>query len=166
MIPRDAYESTRTLIQAKLESTFDDRGRPLNTRVFKPDEVYRNLRNIPPDLIVYFGDLHWRSMGSVGYGRIHVQENDTGPDDCNHSQTGAFILAAGNCPLSGQVNGAHLLDVAPTLLELAGYDVPPTMQGRSLVAGGVREGNELAEHDLTDREEAIIRDRLQGLGYV
>ena len=42
----------------------------------------------PPDLIVYFGNLTWRSIGSVGDGRIHVRENDTGPDDANHAKNG------------------------------------------------------------------------------
>ena len=93
------------------------------------------MRNVAPDLIVHFGGLAWRSIGGVGYPTIHVQENDTGPDDCNHAQHGAFILASSNNPLQGEIEGAHLLDIAPTLLELGGYDVPPSMQGRSLVAG-------------------------------
>ncbi len=161
-IPRDACESVREAISAKLEMTLDDRGRAMKTRVFRPEEIYRDLRNIPPDLIVYFDDLYWRSVGSVGHGTIHVQENDTGPDDCNHAQLGAFILAASNCPLTGEVHGARLLDIAPTLLELGGYDLPPTMQGRSLVDGNGSHGLP----DLTRREEEIIRNRLQGLGYI
>ena len=64
-----------------------------------------------------------------------MQENDTGPDDFNHAQFGAFILASPNNPVRGPVEGAHLLDIAPTLLELGGYDVPPSMQGRSLISG-------------------------------
>jgi predicted AlkP superfamily phosphohydrolase/phosphomutase len=40
---------------------------------------------------VYFGDLSWRSIGSVGWDRIHFHENDTGPDDANHAPHGIFI---------------------------------------------------------------------------
>jgi predicted AlkP superfamily phosphohydrolase/phosphomutase len=152
----------REAITAGLEATRDDRGCLMNTRVFRPEETYRDLRNIPPDLIAYFGDLYWRSVGSVGHRAIHVQENDTGPDDCNHAQMGAFILAASNCQLSGEISGAQLLDVSPTLLELSGYDIPPTMQGRSLVDGN----GQIEQPDLTKREEEIIRNRLQGLGYI
>jgi predicted AlkP superfamily phosphohydrolase/phosphomutase len=162
LIPRDTCESVRQMIAARLEATQDDRGRVMNTRVFRPEETYRDLRNIPPDLIVYFGDLYWRSVGSVGHRAIHVQENDTGPDDCNHAQMGAFILAASNCPLGGEVSGARLLDVSPTLLDLAGYDLPPSMQGRSLVD----QTHRVVQPDLTQREEDIIRNRLQGLGYI
>ena len=33
----------------------------------------------------------------------------------------------------GPAHGMHLLDVAPTVLELLGIDVPPAMRGTSLV---------------------------------
>ena len=100
--------------------------------MFKPKEIYQNVRNVAPDLIVHFAGLLWRSIGSVGYGAIHVRENDTGPDSCNHAQYGMFILKAPNCQVNGQYEGARLLDIAPTLLDLAGYEIPDSMQGRSL----------------------------------
>jgi len=62
-----------------------------------------------------------------------VQENDTGPDACNHAQYGMFLLSAPNNNLRGEFEGAKLLDIAPTLLDLAGYEIPAAMQGRSLV---------------------------------
>jgi predicted AlkP superfamily phosphohydrolase/phosphomutase len=144
VIPPDDYESFRDEIKSRFEALTDDEGRPLNSPVFTPKEIYRLVRNVPPDLIVHFGGLRWRSIGSVGYGRLHVQENDTGPDACNHAQFGMFLLSAPNWPElassgaqprmavpRGEYHGAHLLDVAPTLLELGGYPVPATMQGRS-----------------------------------
>jgi len=88
---------------------------------------------VSPDLIVHFGGLLWRSIGSVGHAAIHLQENDTGPDSCNHAQYGMFILRVPNLPVTGEYEGARLLDIAPTLLDLAGYEIPESMQGRSLV---------------------------------
>jgi arylsulfatase A-like enzyme len=72
-----------------------------------------------------------------------------------------FILAAPNCPLRGEYQGARLLDIAPTLLDLAGYEIPETMQGRSLVAGMEKKSRGNGSAD-----EQIIHDRLSGLGYV
>ena len=80
--------------------------------------------------------VYWRSIGGVGYDALYVQENDTGPDDCNHAQFGAFVLSAPGLGVRGPLDGMHLLDVAPTLLDLAGLPVPPTMQGRSLARCG------------------------------
>jgi predicted AlkP superfamily phosphohydrolase/phosphomutase len=157
------YETFRDEVKAKLEATTDDRGQPLGTLVFKPEEVYRTVRNVAPDLIVHFGGLYWRSIGGVGYPTVHIQENDTGPDDCNHAQFGAFILAAPNSPLQGELQGAHLLDIAPTLLELGGYDLPSSMQGRSLITTAVRN---LEDGGLPPDQEEIVRERLRGLGYI
>jgi predicted AlkP superfamily phosphohydrolase/phosphomutase len=159
-----SYESFRDEVKAKFEATTDARGKPLLTLVFRPEEIYQKVRNVPPDLIVHFGGLYWRSIGGVGYPNVHILENDTGPDDCNHAQFGAFILAAPHNPLRGEVTGAHLLDVAPTLLDLGGYEVPPSMQGRSLVAGESPQSPD--DQGYTADEETIIRDRLSGLGYL
>jgi len=156
------YERFRDEMKARFESLVDDKGQPLNSLVFKPNEIYRNLRNVAPDLIVHFGGLSWRSIGTVGYPTLYVQENDTGPDACNHAQFGMFVLAASNCPLSGMYEGARLLDIAPTLLDLGGYDIPESMQGRSLVVGMEKKSDVMSDANA----EQIIHDRLAGLGYV
>ncbi len=161
-IEADDYERYRDEVKELFEGTTDASGELLGTLVFKPEEIYRNVRNVAPDLIVHFGALAWRSIGGVGYPQIHVLENDTGPDDCNHAQLGAFILASPNNPVRGEISGAHLLDIAPTLLELGGYDVPPTMQGRSLASAAALVGS----GGYTDDQEDIIRGRLSGLGYI
>jgi predicted AlkP superfamily phosphohydrolase/phosphomutase len=158
------YAAFRDQIMAKFEATTGPDGKLLGTLVFKPEQIYHAVKNIAPDLIVHFGALYWRSIGGVGYPTIHVLENDTGPDDCNHAQFGSFILAASNSPLQGEVTGARLLDIAPTLLDLGGYEIPSSMQGRSLVADQAKPA---ADHQgYNDDDESIIRDRLSGLGYL
>jgi predicted AlkP superfamily phosphohydrolase/phosphomutase len=162
IIPQSQYAAFQDEMKAKFEALKTDKGVPMNSLVFKPGEIYKSAKNVPPDLIVHFGGLFWRSIGSVGHGRLHVQENDTGPDACNHAQFGMFLLAAPNLPLRGEYTGARLLDVAPTLLDLAGYDIPGSMQGRSLVAGMEKKPPESPSGD----SEKIIHDRLAGLGYI
>ena len=163
--PED-YEKVRDEVKAKFEALLDDKGQPMNNRVFKPDEIYQNVRNVAPDLIVHFGDLYWRSIGGVGYPGFYIQENDTGPDDCNHAQFGSFILASSNNPLSGKVTGTHILDISPTLLELGGYDIPNTMQGKSIFSKTFDKLVSGDNNGYTPTEEQIIRERLSGLGYI
>jgi predicted AlkP superfamily phosphohydrolase/phosphomutase len=164
VVPANEYEAFQDEMRSKIEAMTDDKGNPLKSLVFKPKDLYENVRNISPDLIVHFGGLYWRSIGTVGHSAIHVQENDTGPDGCNHAQYGTFILAAPNCPLNGEYEGARLLDIAPTLLDLAGYEIPETMQGRSLVAGLEKKAGGGGPNDA--EAEKTIHDRLAGLGYV
>jgi predicted AlkP superfamily phosphohydrolase/phosphomutase len=153
----------REELKSSLEATESPDGKPLGTRVFRPEEIYRELRNVPPDLIVHFGGLAWRSIGGVGYGVIHLRENDTGPDDCNHDTFGAFVLAGPGVHRRGAVEGARLLDVAPTLLELGGYDIPGEMQGHSLVTGSTAAPE---QPGVSEEAGAEIRRRLSGLGYL
>ena len=132
IIAPEDYEPFRDEVAASLEAIPDDLDRPMGTQVFKPERIYRSVRRVAPDLIAHFGGLAWRSIGSVGRPGLHLQENDTGPDGCNHAQHGAFILNAPGLSRRGEFQGAHLLDMAPTLLRLGGYDLPGSMQGTPL----------------------------------
>ena len=164
-VERADYERVRDDLKARLEATLGPDGGPMGTLVFKPEEVYREVRGVAPDLVVHLGGLAWRSVGGVGYPGLHVQEDETGPDDCNHSQHGAFVLAAPGVGPIGEVEGAHLLDIAPTLLELGGFDVPPSMQGKSLLAG---HASAIAARSVatTIDDDELVRSRLGGLGYL
>ena len=159
-VARADYDRVRDDLKARLEATTGPDGSPLGTLVFEPEAVYREVRGVAPDLIVHLGGLAWRAVGGVGYPGLHVQEDETGPDDCNHAQHGAFVLAAPGLAPIGEVEGAHLLDIAPTLLGLGGFDVPPSMQGRSLVAG------QAVGVPTDDDDDELVRSRLGGLGYL
>ena len=129
--PED-YERVRNEIKAKLEALGDEQGRPIGTVAHKPEELYEERNGIVPDLMVYFGDLFWRSVGQVGTGVVHVFENDTGPDDANHAHDGLYVLVAPGVE-PGRTEERGIADVAPTLLELLGEPVPAEMEGTSLL---------------------------------
>lgn len=130
-IPVADFERVRDEIASKLEALPDHTGKPMGTRVFRPDALYCDPTNVPPDLLIYFGDLDWRSVGSVGAGEIYTFENDTGPDDANHAQYGIFILYDPRTPRGGQrAADISIYDIAPTLLHLLGQPVPPDMIGQ------------------------------------
>jgi len=131
-VPAGDYEQVRDELKAKLEALGDEQGRPIGTIAHRPEELYGERNGVPPDLLVYFGDLHWRSIGLVGTEGVHVPENDTGPDDAGHAPEGLYIVA-GDGIGSGAAEERDLRDIAPTLLTLLGEPVPAEMEGRSLV---------------------------------
>ncbi len=155
-IPAPEYERFRNQIKASLESLRDGNG--LRIQVFRPDEIYRQTRNYAPDLLVQLGEGRWSSVGSVGHPALDVPDMLAG---CHPCGPGVFVLSSPNCPLAGEYEGAHVLDLAPTLLDLAGYEIPSSMQGRSLVAGMEKKGGSSGSES-----DQIIMDRLAGLGYV
>ena len=133
VIPADQYEAFRDELKAGLEALTDEDGRNINTRCFKPEEIYREVNNIPPDLVVYLGDLDWRSAGSVGVGSIYLYENDTGPDDANHAEDGIFIWRPPAGLQAKRQDTYSIYDIAPTILRFLGLEVPPEMIGQSLI---------------------------------
>jgi len=126
------YGHFRNELIRKLEDLRDENGRNINTKVFKPEDIYTECNGIPPDLIVYYGDLFWRSIGSVGNRTIWASENDTGPDDANHSQYGIFIMRNGKSQYGVRREGVTLYDIAPTILNYMGVKVPEDMEGKAL----------------------------------
>ena len=169
IVPPERCDALCDELSEKIAAIPDDRGHPLPTRVFKPKEIYRAITNIPPDLIVYFGDLLWRSVGTVGHRAIHTFENDTGPDDANHSQHGVFILNDGTH--TGERSHLDIRDVAPTILGLMGMPIPTDMQGQAIVstsstpASAARPSHTGGEVYTADEQKAI-EDRLRALGYL
>jgi predicted AlkP superfamily phosphohydrolase/phosphomutase len=125
-------ESVRSELRARLEALGGAGGEPIGTVANRAEDLYPVANGIPPDLLVYFGDLHWRSLGQIVTGSVHAFENDTGPDDANHAFEGLYVLAAPGVR-SGPGGERRIVDVAPTILELLGEPVPAEMQGRSLL---------------------------------
>jgi predicted AlkP superfamily phosphohydrolase/phosphomutase len=125
------YDRLRWELIEKIEAIPDEQGRPIGTKVFRPEELYQTRNGVAPDLLVYFGNLAWRSAGTVGRNSIHTFENDTGPDDANHGQHGIFIAKpAGGKGETVQLQGLEIQDVAPTILKILDLPIPDDMEGK------------------------------------
>jgi len=125
------YEKVRDELVERIAGITDPDGNIIGSVAYKPEDIYKEVNNIAPDLIVYFGDLNWRSVGSLGLNSIYTFENDTGPDDANHAQEGMYISYEPRSQGMGQGPRRHLMDVAPSILDLMNMPVPEDMQGAS-----------------------------------
>ncbi len=124
------YDKFRDELAEMLEAMTDEKGNNIGTRALKPEEVYREVNNVPPDLVVYLGNLDWRSAGSVGTGTVYLYENDTGPDDANHAEDGIFIWKSPDIGHRAEPQQYSIFDIAPTILKYFGIDPPPEMIGK------------------------------------
>lgn len=121
------YEKVRAELIAKIATIEDPGGRNLGSTAHRPEELYRAVTGVPPDLLVYFGGLAWRSVGSVGFDGIYTFDNDTGPDEANHDWHGIFILnragreAKGLAP--GRQAGLRIAGVGSTVMSLFGLEL-------------------------------------------
>ncbi|HEY0753342.1 MAG TPA: alkaline phosphatase family protein [Ktedonobacteraceae bacterium] len=134
-ISPSTYEAERQELAARLRAMPGPNGQPLGNRVFLPQQVYRSVRGVAPDLIVYLGDLAWRAVGKVG-GELYTQENDTGPDDANHAQYGLMIFHDPQQPANGrQLTDAQIYDILPSLLSRYSITPPAGLRGKVLNLG-------------------------------
>jgi predicted AlkP superfamily phosphohydrolase/phosphomutase len=130
--PGDVERLLRELTAAIAEIE-DPAGGRLGAEARRPADLYREVRGVAPELMVYFGDLRWRAAGSVGHPVLHSADNDSGPDDCNHDWNGVFVLRDGENDLGGRhLEGLRLIDLATSMLAASGLEPAANMQGRPI----------------------------------
>ena len=132
VIEPEDFEREKLELTKKIMEIRDPNGRKMDTKVYRPEELYPVSIGDRPDLMVYFDDLYWRSAGTLGHDALYLSENDTGPDDAVHAQHGIFILHDPKIGSVGQIPDVNILDVAPTLLERLGLPIPATMEGKPI----------------------------------
>src|SRR5262249_43693471 len=132
-IAPEEYEAVRDDLARRIAAIPDDAGNPIPTAVYKPEELYGEPKGVAPDLIVVFGDLYWRSVGTIGGAEgIKTLENDPGRDDATHAQDGLSVVAGSGIEPNGRKD-APLLDIAPPVLDILGIEAPGGLRGASLV---------------------------------
>jgi len=124
----DEYNDILSRLAKEVSSIRGPNKEVWNNIVYRPRDLYRELRGNPPDLMIYFDDLNWRSAGTIGYDTPYLEENDTGPDDAVHDYNGIFIWYSKrfNSPIN--IGEVSIYDIAPTILGY--YDLtPPDVRG-------------------------------------
>jgi len=132
-VPQEKYEEFRNELKAKIEAIVDHQGQRMGNVAHRPQDLYKVVNGVPPDLVVIFGELRWRSVGTVGNDSWYVFSNDTGPDDANHAQEGMYLISHPSLPARGRLDTPTLYDVAPTILDMMGLPIPEDMRGSSIL---------------------------------
>jgi len=130
VIPVDEAEAFRADLAQQIRDIPDEKGHLIGTVVHRPEDLYRQVNNVAPDLLVYFGDLAWRSVGSLGHHSVHTRANDTGPDDANHDHHGVFLARDPALAGRGELRGISLYDILPTLLDRLSIQIPDDLVGK------------------------------------
>ncbi|MBV8098683.1 MAG: alkaline phosphatase family protein [Verrucomicrobia bacterium] len=188
------YEPLVALLTEKLKELKDPRtGEAIIPAIYRRDEVYQGPHaGDSPDLL-----LDWWSKGRFASSPsfpedgdkppvfirerqpIDMKEHEWGGD---HRRDGILIAKGGPIRKDVQINGARLIDMAPTLLYLAGQKIPSDMDGRVLL--DLFEPDFVAQNPVTydqvdaqdqgggtgptysAEDAALVEERLKALGYI
>ena len=131
-IPSFRYEAWRDKLIKELMVIKGPGGEEWATRAYRPEDLYEVCNGDYPDLMVYFDDLSWRAAGTLGHGSMYLGENDTGPDDAMHDWDGIFIAYDPANRQEKRLDTVSLLDFAPTVLDVLGFEIPTDMTGKSI----------------------------------
>ena len=139
--PGEQYESWLAAISEGLLSFVDaDSGAPVVSSVLRTDQLGLLGKRLSylPDLIVIWGDTpaaRHREINSPLYGSFPWPAPGSNPDfrSGNHLPEG-FLLAVGEAFNPGSsLPEIRLEDIAPTIIELLGANIPPALAGTSLL---------------------------------
>jgi predicted AlkP superfamily phosphohydrolase/phosphomutase len=98
LIPQEDYEKVRSEMAEKLESLVDHEGNSLNTICYKPEDIYREVRNVaaveedslPSQLRITHRNLNDNTIAGVAHTQVaafsvqYHPEASSGPHDSNY----------------------------------------------------------------------------------
>jgi predicted AlkP superfamily phosphohydrolase/phosphomutase len=180
--PGEAYETLREQLMAELSALRDPAtGQPVVTAVHRREDIYEgSFLDFLPDLVFDLGDGPYLASDAL----VASQVLEALPGDYlqgRHRANGVFAAVGPGIREGQRIEGARIIDVAPTVLYSLGLPIPEDMDGRPMLeifheeytAGHPVEyaAPELPEEPIPeptyDEEDAAeMERRLRGLGYV
>lgn len=180
--PGAEYETVRDRIILELPKVVDPAtGRRLVQRVLRREECYSGRAiELAPDLIVFLDPDYAGGAGLRGPLITPVERMILEEWSGLHRMDGILIIRGDPLKRGARIDGAEIVDLAPTLLYLLGLAIPEDMDGKVLEAaiappflsdhpprlGGRSEDRAAPPSELDEEEEAQIRENLKGLGYL
>jgi predicted AlkP superfamily phosphohydrolase/phosphomutase len=193
--PGEEYERLRDrIIAAALALRDPETGEAVIRAAYRREEIYHGSRlALAPDIILHTDRAKYVSFGHADFGSNRLIELSIG--QTGHHQMDGIVLLHGPGVAPGTVlQGANIMDVAPTVLYALDLPIPAHIDGKPLTAaftpdylaahtvqhsaphpaplspslgrGAGGEGSADGHEDYTAEEHGQVMDRLRDLGYV
>jgi len=179
--PGREYEDLRDEIAARALQISDPRtGHPVVEKIYRKEDIYWGPQlEKAPDLVLQSRNWEYMAFGHADFGASRVVEPIVGMTG-HHRPEGIAVLAGPGIKPGAQLEGASIVDLAPTILYTMGVPVPSDMDGRVLREAfdseylsafqvqysDVATDRATGEQEYSDEDEEEIKERLRGLGYV
>ena len=179
IVSPDELETTKDDLVRRFQELRGPDGRPVVDRVYRSEEVFDgDALDGAPDVLPVLKDHRFEIDDEI----FHTEPFT----DLSHMPRGAhhpdgIVIVAGRGARAGATVDARVLDVTPTLLYLAGAQIPEGLDGRVITSAfeddflagdpvrttaamGSQERDQ--ESPYSAEEEALIEESLRGLGYL
>ncbi len=192
--PESEYENLRNWLIEALRTLIDpDTGKPAVDRVYKGEEVYHgNCMDTAPDLLVTWRNHQYTSWPGYSDRNRALFEPSLYHSDYtdwsqlqkggNHRPNGILFMKGNNIKSGFKIEGAKIVDLAPTILYLTGTSVPTDMDGKVLkeaISPSYLEQNppqymnppsngetKPLRRAYSEEEASQVEERLRSLGYI
>jgi len=154
------YEPLREEIIQKLrEMKFDNKA--VMREVYKREEVFSGKYTEKiPDIVFSAGrDFYTSSFPSIRIIEEQKEPKDGITGEHNSIRDGIFIAFGKDIKNGFEIEGARILDVAPTVLHIFGAPIPEDMDGRVLTEI-FRDGSEPAEWEIKYQKVSKEKERI------
>lgn len=179
--PGAEYDSLREAIARRLGQLADPRtGEPVVDRVWRREELYHGPHAAhAPDLVFVAGD--YSVLGRELLGTRAPLESSEHWANGFHRMNGVFLAWGPHVRRGIRLQGATMLDVAPTVLYALDLAVPDNMEGRILSEAldaslldarplrrepALPDPDAVSDETYSDGEQTEIAGRLAALGYI
>ncbi|MFC4438919.1 MULTISPECIES: alkaline phosphatase family protein [Natrialbaceae] len=163
VVPADEYESVRDDIIELLSDATTPDGAPVFEEVVRRERhIHGPYADEAVDALAIPNDFR-HSLSAV------VGERFGDPEPYNHKRDGVVAIDGPNVDVDADIGGAHLFDVAPTVLATLGIAPAEAMDGDALPAIDAPEPRSYppyAPRDQTATEDEDVVRRLSDLGYL
>jgi len=186
--PGAEFEEIRSRCIEEIERLKDpESGERIVEKVYRKEELYTGeMTEEAPDLIICWKDYSFYTSNTPGResGDCFGAYQNIDASDYLHIGThrldGVFMALGPVIKKSKSLEGARIIDIAPTILYALGEEVPEDMDGRVLtdifegsfvkdrpVSVGKASGFSAGEvTEYSDEDSKDIEERLKGLGYL
>jgi predicted AlkP superfamily phosphohydrolase/phosphomutase len=190
IVEQREYEPLLKLISDRLKELKDPRtNEPVIKRILRRGEIFHGpYANEAADLILdWWETSHFSTSPSFPEDTlkpaVEIRERKPSTESewgGTHRRDGILIAHGEAFKKDAEIQGAQLIDMAPTILYLMGQPVPADMDGRVLeelfepafiaanpIQVGISEGSDGGQGAQYSAEEAaIVEERLKALGYI
>jgi predicted AlkP superfamily phosphohydrolase/phosphomutase len=188
--PGAQYEEICDEITRRLKAIRDpDNGQPVVDEVFRRDAIFKGpYKENAPDLIVTSKPNYFVSATSERLPRMHGNKDVSNEMfqkhtwTGNHEPEGIFIACGPNIRKGHKIDGAEIIDIAPTVLYSLDQEIPYDMDGKVLLDVFRDEyrlthrpkvkyvqlsyDHEEDREEFLPEEDELIKERLRSLGYL